>query len=179
LNTTENEIERCSRIVSNLLAFSRKSPQTFSPLSIVEVIQRCIALSRHRMELSNIEWVLNLPDHLPQVAGDANQLQQCIINLIFNAIDAMSAGGRLTLSVLLSGKGNHLTLMLEDNGCGIHGNDLPHIFEPFFTTKQEGCGTGLGLSTTYAIVESHRGSIQVDSRLGKGTTFTIDLPVAD
>ena len=102
------------------------------------------------------------------VMGDPNQLQQCLINLIFNAAEAMPGGGRLVLKKASDETGHSMV---------ISGDDLPHIFEPFFTTKQEGQGTGLGLATTYGIIENHHGTITVESRVGHGTTFTIKLPI--
>ncbi|MBE9541286.1 MAG: HAMP domain-containing histidine kinase [Proteobacteria bacterium] len=109
--------------------------------------------------------------------GDANQLQQCIINLIFNAIDAMPEGGSLYLEGGYDSGKNLAIIKVEDTGSGIQEEDIPHIFEPFFTTKDEGYGVGLGLSTVYGIIEHHKGTIKVESPPGKGAVFTIQLPV--
>ncbi len=173
----EQEIARCARIVGNLLTFARTTPEDFQPVEIAQMLKRCIDLSRHRLDLQNIELVEKWPENLPKVKGDANQLQQCLLNLIFNAIDAMPSGGRLELKA--SGNKHHpaLTITVRDTGCGIAPEDKPHIFEPFFTTKQDGSGTGLGLATTYGIIEHHLGTIEVESQPGSGTTFTITLPV--
>jgi signal transduction histidine kinase len=118
-----------------------------------------------------------LQERLPRVRGDYNQLQQCVINLIFNAIDAMPKGGKLIVATSFNTSDRKLTIRVSDTGCGIDKNDLPRIFEPFFTTKSEGQGLGLGLSMVEGIVERHKGSIEVTSEVGKGTTFTIKLPV--
>ncbi len=177
LATVEKEVDRCARIVSSLLMFARKSPALFGPVDIAELLGRCVVLSRHRLELGNIALSTEIAPGLPHISGDANQLQQCLINLIFNAIDAMPEGGKL---VLRAARENSRTVMLsvQDNGVGIAEEHRPHIFEPFFTTKQEGQGTGLGLSTTYGIIERHHGTIAVESAPGRGATFTIKLPAA-
>lgn len=177
LETAEKEVARCSRIVSNLLAFSRKSTLAFAPVNIIELLERCIELSRHRLEMNNVELVTDLPENLPLATGDISQLQQCMINLIFNALDAMPGGGRLTISAGRSADGRDVVMEVKDNGCGISEQDKAHIFDPFFTTKQEGHGTGLGLSTTYAIIERHGGGIDVRSRVGQSTSFIVTLPV--
>ena len=177
LELVENETQRCSRIVSGLLNFSRLSPPAFGEVRIEELINRCIILSRHKLELSDIRLETDIQSDIPPVNGDFNQLQQCIINLIFNAIDAMPEGGILTL------EGRHETdeqlavIAVKDSGNGIAPDDLPYIFEPFFTTKEMGRGTGLGLAISMDIIEEHGGQIAVDSNVGKGTTFDIILPI--
>jgi signal transduction histidine kinase len=175
LALVESEAARCARIVSNLLTFARKHPVRDEAVRVEALIERCMVLSRHRLELENISWETRIPLDLPPVRGDANQLQQCLLNLIFNAVDAMDEGGRLTLAASREG-GGAVAIAVQDTGCGIPARDLPHLFEPFFTTKPDGQGTGLGLSTTYGIVERHGGSIAVQSRERQGTTFTIRLP---
>jgi len=177
LELVETETERCAQIVSNLLAFSRKSPPAMGPVQIQELLQKCISLSQHKLELQNIALTTSFQPNLPAVQGDANQLQQCIINLIFNAIDAMSEGGTLHIKSHHDADKTHILIAISDTGAGIPENNLPHIFEPFFTTKQEGYGVGLGLSTVYGIIEHHNGQIDVKSRTGHGTTFFIRLPV--
>jgi signal transduction histidine kinase len=127
--------------------------------------------------LSNIRPLISIEPAVPPIIGDFNQLQQCVINLIFNAIDAMPDGGTLTLSGRYAAPNGQVHIIVGDNGPGITPEDLPHIFEPFFTTKNEGFGVGLGLSTVYGIVERHDGKVIVDSRKGQGSTFTIELPV--
>ena len=171
----EQEIARCAKIVSNLLTFARTTPDDFQAVEIAPILQRCIDLSRHRLDLQHIELVSECSDNLPLVKGDASQLQQCLLNLIFNAMDAMPAGGRLELGA--SSHHKILNITVNDTGCGIAPEDEPHIFEPFFTTKKDGSGTGLGLATTYGIIERHLGTIAVQSFPGEGTLFTITLPV--
>jgi len=177
LELVENETSRCSQIVSGLLSFSRKSPPAFSQVSVEELLNRSKILSQHKLELGNILLGLSITKDIPPVHGDFNQLQQCLINLIFNAIDAMPDGGSLRLEGDYDADKNTVIIKVEDSGCGIEDKDLPHIFEPFFTTKKEGYGVGLGLSTVYGIIERHKGSIQVESHIGTGTVFTIFLPL--
>ena len=146
-------------------------------MNIHELIERCISLSRHKLELQNIRLTTSIQENLPSLEGDFNQLQQCLINIIFNAMDAMPKGGDLSITGDVNGNGSTVAISVKDTGTGILKEDLPYIFEPFFTTKQEGFGVGLGLSTLYGIIERHRGTIDVESKEGTGTTFTITLPV--
>jgi two-component system, NtrC family, sensor kinase len=176
LDLVENETNRCAQIVSSLLGFSRVAPPAFGRVRIDELLERCILLSQHKLELSNIRLESSLPSNLPPVEGDFNQLQQCIINLIFNAIDAMPDGGTLILESRYDKNRAVVIVMVQDSGRGISPQDLPRIFEPFFTTKNEGYGVGLGLSTVYGIIERHKGSIKVESEPGKGAAFLIELP---
>jgi len=179
LELVESETARCSQIVSNLLAFSRKSPPAMGPVRIQELLKKCISLSQHKLALQNIALTTGFQPDFPAIQGDANQLQQCIINLIFNAIDAMPEGGDLRIDSHYHADKAHAPIAITDTGVGIPEDNLPHIFEPFFTTKQEGYGVGLGLSTVYGIINHHNGRIDVKSRPGQGTTFIIRLPVAD
>ena len=177
LTLMESEVSRCSKIVSNLLAFSRKSKLEFSEVNINDLITRCVMLSEHRLSLQNIRIDLRLVPEMPAVLGDFNQLQQCVINLIFNAIDAMPDGGTLILESSFDPERRLAEIKVEDTGTGIAKEDLSYIFDPFFTTKKEGKGLGLGLSTVYGIVDRHKGTITVQSEQGEGTIFIIKLPV--
>lgn len=179
LDLVENETNRCSQIVSSLLSFSRLSPPVFGHVQIDELLQRCILLSRHKLELSNIRLESSIQPNLPPIDGDFNQLQQCVINLIFNAIDAMPEGGSLILSSRRDGDSGNVMITVSDTGPGIAPEKLPHIFEPFFTTKNEGYGVGLGLSTVYGIMERHNGSVHAESQPGAGATFTLKLPISN
>jgi len=178
LDLVENETNRCSQIVSSLLGFSRQSPPSFGNVQIDALLQRCILLSRHKLELNNIRLESNLQPNMPFVNGDFNQLQQCVINLIFNAIDVMPDGGTLNIAAHHDAEEKLVIISVKDSGPGIDPADLPHIFEPFVTTKNEGYGVGLGLSTVYGIMERHNGSIDGENRPGEGATFTLKLPVA-
>ena len=177
LEIAENETDRCSKIVSNLLTFSRKSPIAFENISIADLIDKCVVLSHHKLELQKIELEIDIQPAIPSIEGDLNQLQQCIINLIFNAIDAMPGGGIITLSAEYDPSEESVRIIVKDTGNGISEEDLPYIFEPFFTTKEEGYGVGLGLSTVYGILERHKGMIKAESSLNGGSAFTIKLPL--
>jgi PAS domain S-box-containing protein len=176
LTLVESETSRCSQIVSNLLAFSRKSELELKAMSINELLEKCILLSQHKLMLQNIQIKTDLDPGIPMVLGDFNQTQQCVINLIFNAIDAMPDGGTLTLASSFDPEKKMVEIKIEDTGCGIAEEDLHQIFDPFYSTKMEGEGLGLGLSMVYGIIDRHKGSITVDSELEKGTIFTIRLP---
>jgi PAS domain S-box-containing protein len=178
LELVETETRRCSQIVSNLLSFSRKSPPSFGDVHIDELLQRCIILSQHRLQLSHIRLDASILPDLPTVKGDFNQLQQCVINLIFNAIDAMGDGGDLKLETSYNSRQGLVTITVKDSGPGIAPDDLPRIFEPFYTTKKEGYGVGLGLSTVYGIMQHHRGTVTVESAPGQGAAFMLRLPAS-
>ncbi len=177
LELVESETSRCSKIVSGLLTFSRKSPVSFTELQIEDLLQRSVLLSRHKLALSNIELKIDILRDIPAIKGDINQLQQCVINLIFNAIDAMPDGGTLWISANYDLQEKMVTISFKDTGIGIAEENIPLLFEPFFTTKKEGYGVGLGLSTAWGIVERHGGTIKAESRPGQGATFKLMLPV--
>jgi signal transduction histidine kinase len=121
--------------------------------------------------------VVDAPNDLPRVKADSGQLQQAVIALATNAVDAMPNGGKLTMRA--SAQSNAVAIDIEDTGIGIPVEHVSKIFEPFFTTKEVGKGTGLGLAVCYGIITDHGGRVSVRSNLGKGTTFTILLPVAN
>jgi len=177
LTTVESETDRCSKIISNLLAFSRKSRMEFSRVGIDELLERCIMLSQHKMDLQNIRIKIRFDKQIPPVWGDFNQIQQCVINLIFNAIDAMPDGGTLTMESSFRPDKGLVEIKVGDTGHGISSEDLPYIFDPFYSTKTEGKGLGLGLSTVYGIIDRHKGTITVESEAGKGMVFTMKIPV--
>jgi PAS domain S-box-containing protein len=179
LNLVETETSRCSQIVSGLLSFSRMSAPNFGQVAIDELLQRSILLSRHKLELSNIRLESSVQPNMPSVVGDFNQLQQCVINLIFNAIDAMPDGGTLNLDGRYDADKKQAIISVKDSGRGISPENRPHIFEPFFTTKNEGYGVGLGLSTVYGIMERHEGTVKVESQPGDGAKFMLVLPIVN
>ena len=179
LSLVESETSRCSKIVSNLLAFSRKSEMKFAEIDMRDLLKRCVMLSQHKLILQNIEIKTELDPAVPPIWGDFNQIQQCIINLIFNAIDAMPEGGILSIISSFDAGEGIIRIAVEDTGCGISKENIPYIFDRFFTTKEEGKGIGLGLSTVHDITERHKGSIDVNSRQGEGATVTINLPAGE
>jgi PAS domain S-box-containing protein len=176
LDLMENEIDRCSKLLSSLLTFSRKPSSAFTQVDVNDLLDRCILLSQHKLELQRIKLETRIDAQIHPVSGDYNQLQQCIINLIFNAIDAMPDGGVVSLIAAHDMAKKVVTIAVQDSGSGIAEKDLPRIFEPFFTTKQEGYGVGLGLSTVYGIIKHHKGVINASSPAGEGAVFTVELP---
>jgi signal transduction histidine kinase len=122
-----------------------------------------------------IEVKTNLADNLPEVTGDKSRLEDVFLNLFINAADAMKGGGKLTITTT-QGADDTVKILIADTGHGIEEKDFPHIFEPFFTTKEPGQGTGLGLPIAYGIIRKHDGSIDAESKPGKGATFIISLP---
>ncbi|MBU8849688.1 MAG: hybrid sensor histidine kinase/response regulator [Desulfobacterales bacterium] len=176
LEIIESETQRCSDLVSGLLKFSRKTNLEQKSIDVTDLIQHSLLLCNHKLELSNIVLKVKCNPDVPHVFGDFNQLEQCIINLIFNAIDAMENGGDLEIETGFNQEEKLVFISIKDNGKGISKEDLNFIFEPFFTTKSEGYGVGLGLSSAYGIVEKHKGTIVVESRLDSGSQFIIKLP---
>lgn len=176
LGIIEDETDRCSKIVSNLLAFSRKSKLEFYETDLNKLLEKCIMLSQHKLTLQNIQIKTDLDKEIPTILGDFNQIQQCVVNLIFNAIDAMPNGGTLIIGSSINRNKGVVEIRIGDTGQGIAREDLAHIFDPFYTTKIEGKGLGLGLSTVYGIIDRHKGTIGVESELGKGSVFIIKLP---
>ncbi len=138
------------------------------------MIQRMVRLVENQKELRMIHIEQNYREDLPDVLGDANQLQQVLLNLFLNAAAAMPGGG--ILNVTTRGDEGEVVIVVADDGCGILPENLDRVFDPFFTTKPVGQGTGLGLSVSYGIIEQHGGSIEVESEYGAGSTFTIRLP---
>ncbi|MCF8050662.1 MAG: PAS domain-containing protein [Desulfobacterales bacterium] len=170
------ELERCGKIVSGLLSFSRESTMEYTSLDVNEVLTSVLALVRHKLELQDIELKTELHPVPLMVRGDMNLLQQCFLNLIFNAIEAMKPGGILQIRSAPGEDERFAAVRITDTGHGIPEARRGHIFDPFFTTKEAGQGTGLGLSIVYGVVKNHEGHIRVDSQVGKGTSFVIDLP---
>ncbi len=160
-------------IVSDLLKFARQSKPEMRTMDMRETIQTSMRLTAYLTRRYNT--VADLPENPLLVTYDAQQIEQVLINMIHNAIQAMPNGGSLTLS--LKQVDETAQISIQDSGSGISPEHLKRIFDPFFTTKKEGEGTGLGLSVSYGIIANHRGKIDVESELGKGTKFTIVLPI--
>lgn len=180
LSQVINETARVGRIVSDLLAFSRRSKPQSKRTDLNEIVRNTISLLSHKLKLSNVEVEQNLDPDLPAVRCDGSQMQQVVINLVMNGAEATQPRGNGKVIVRTSTRSDEKTAVLEveDNGEGIPPEFLSKIFDPFFTTKGEGKGVGLGLSVVYGIVEAHGGELEVNSSLGKGTVFTVTLPLA-
>lgn len=180
---------RCGSIVKNLLTFARPESMEAKLVDLTEVVNTIILLTSHQLELANVRHEVNLPTppysswheaDLPTPTfsawGDYAQIQQCLLNLVFNAIDAMPEGGIMTISGGVEEDTDFIWLEVSDTGHGIEPHHLPRIFEPFYSTKLDGKGVGLGLSMVYGIIREHQGEVEVESEPGKGTTFRIKLP---
>jgi len=180
LSVVRSETERMAALVSNLLQFSRRSQAQVSTLNIDEELNTTLELIGFHLRGRRVDVVKDFASNVPTVQADRQQLRQVFLNLLTNASDAMSGGGTLTLRTRLStlGDDEQSAAMIEfiDTGTGIDADDVSKIWEPFFTTKPEGKGTGLGLPICRRTIEEHRGTIQVESTCGQGTTFRILLP---
>jgi two-component system NtrC family sensor kinase len=178
LSLMSSELERIGKIVSGLLSFSRQLEPGWNPVDANEVLEQVVHLTRHKMDIQNIRLESRLADTRLMIHGDLHQLQQCFLNLVFNAIEAMPDGGLLSVNSSLGPSSGRVRVDIQDTGCGIPEEHLGHIFDPFFTTKEPGKGTGLGLSIVHGIVKAHHGDIHVESRPGEGTTFVLFFPPA-
>ena len=182
LTLVADEALRCGNIVKNLLVFSRQKGMAFQQAQARTIIDRCVLLVNHHAKMRNIQVRSSCADD-DGFECDPGQIQQVLIALMMNAIEAMSGssdrqeGGTLTVSAAPSDDRTNLVLRVSDTGAGMSEEIKAHIFEPFFTTKSEGKGVGLGLAITYGIIERHHGSIEVESTVGRGTEFTITLPI--
>jgi two-component system, NtrC family, sensor kinase len=181
---------RCKEIVKDLLEFSRKSTHQRVPCSINQSIRQTVDLLSKQdliqsplflgpIVQSNIQVVQEIDPNLPLISADPNKLNQILVNLIINAVDAMEGKGILTLRTYQLPLEKKVVLEVSDTGAGIPPENISKIFEPFFTTKEVGKGTGLGLSTVYGIVQEHEGTIEVSSVVGQGTTFILRFPLEE
>jgi len=175
LKFIEKETKRCKVIVGGLLGFSRSAEMDFKPLDINQILQETLLFSELSLKQKRIKLVKGFDLSLPQINGNAEQLQQVFTNLILNAQKAMPQRGKLLVSSAFDPKKREIRISFQDTGGGIPNEILSRIFDPFFTTSKPGEGTGLGLSVSYGIVKGHGGHIEVKSKVGKGSTFTVFL----
>jgi len=181
------ETKRCAGIIRRLLDFAREKKPEITRGDLNTVVRETIQFVEHQAGFQNVEFAVELDPQLPAISMDPNQIKQVIMNLVVNARDAMGERGRLSVrsrrspSLFSPGTGRRavpaVDLTFTDSGCGIPAADLPKIFDPFFTSKEPGKGVGLGLSVGYSIIKAHGGTIDVESEVGRGTTFNIVLPV--
>jgi two-component system NtrC family sensor kinase len=174
LEMIASESARCGDIVRNLLTFARAAPANFALETLPPLLERCVLLLRHQAELLGVELVLEPLSELPAIECDAHQIQQLLMALTMNGLEATPSGGRVLLSAVALD--DSVRLIVSDTGTGIRPEDREHIFEPFFTTKKEGKGVGLGLAVAYGIVSRHHGHIEVRPQAGTGSVFAITLP---
>jgi len=175
LSKMESAINRCSGIIRGLLDFARQSEPVLEPAAVSSVIDQVMFLVGHEAEMNNVDVHREEIASLPLVMADSGQLQQVFVNLVVNAIQAMPNGGKLTINSSLDEDG-WVRVSVQDSGCGIAPENLEKLFTPFFTTKEQGKGVGLGLAVSYGIIERHGGRIEVQSEVGKGSTFIVYLP---
>jgi signal transduction histidine kinase len=174
LSKMASELIRSTKLVRNLLDFARQSTPTLVETDLNDIVNRSLELVTHSAQLGQIDVLKKLDLSLPKLMADPNQLQQVCTNLILNAIQAMPGGGKLLLRT--SADNNHLKIEVQDTGCGISQENMHKLFTPFFTTKKEVKGVGLGLAVSHGIVQRHHGRIEIQSKEGEGSTFTIYLP---
>jgi two-component system NtrC family sensor kinase len=178
LNLMDTETRRTSRIVGNLLAFSRQSKMEMKSVDINRLVEEILLLTTNLLKIASVKVETRLDPELPILIGSSDQLQQVFMNLVSNAAQAMEPkdGGLLQIETKRSPRDGHVLIEVRDTGVGIPEDHLSRLFEPFFTTKK-GKGVGLGLSVAYGIVQEHQGSIKVKSKLGEGATFSVELPI--
>jgi two-component system NtrC family sensor kinase len=163
------------RIVANLLSFARQQRTVVGMVPLAPMLHDIISQVGHQIPLTGISVSEEYSPELPEIEGDEGQLRQVFTNLILNAIQAMPAGGTLTVATAGDGDSGNCLISISDTGVGIPSDSLTQVFNPFFTTKT--AGTGLGLSVSYGIVREHGGGIRVTSATGAGTTFSVTLPM--
>ncbi|MGB9721550.1 MAG: two-component system sensor histidine kinase NtrB [bacterium] len=180
LKMVERETMRIGRLVRNLLNFAKKSELELRQVQMVRLIDETLPLLEDQFLLKNITVIKNYGEKIPDILGDFNQLQQVVINLIINAIQAVDKNGEIEITLSAEGmKGSEcfVIVSITDNGIGIPEEDLPKIFDPFYTTKtKDKGGIGLGLTIVQQIVNAHHGRISIKSRVGAGTTVSVRLP---
>jgi two-component system NtrC family sensor kinase len=179
LEAIASESARCGEIVSNMLLFARRTGSRMEPTNVNQIIERSLFLIKHKMDLAQVKADLDLSSHLADILCDPAQIEQALLALCINAVEAMPHGGTLTIRTAPTKSGG-VQAAVEDTGVGMDDEVRSHVFEPFFTTKGEGegKGLGLGLAVVYGIVQRHNGSIDVASAPGQGTRFTVILPAA-
>jgi len=175
LKTVVDETLRCSKIVTSLLDFARQMKPAKKLCNPTDIIAECIVLTKKQAQFNDVVIVENLSEDLPHTNIDGDKIQQALINLTLNAIEATGSGGKITLSAKFVPNNETFEITICDSGPGISDENMDKIFDPFFTTKEN--GTGLGLAITLGIIEQHGGTIDVKSKLGQGTSFTIRLPL--
>ncbi len=172
-----NEASRCKDIVKGLLEFARPKEPERALININEILESSLAIMEGQSLFQNIKVKKSYARGLPGIVADSAQLQQVFMNIILNATEAMDGNGVLTLTTSLDGDKKYILVEFSDTGHGIKEENMKRLFEPFYSTKEVGKGTGLGLAISYSIIQKHQGTIEVQSRVGKGSTFTVKLPV--
>ncbi len=171
------ETTRCKNIVKGLLEFARPKEPEVSLTDINQLVDSSLSIMERQALFQNIKIKKEYSSELPKIIVDSSQLQQVFTNIILNAAEAMDGSGTLTLVTSVDKDKKYIDVKFIDTGHGIKPEDMERVFEPFFTTKEVGKGTGLGLAISYSIIQKHGGKIEVESEVGKGSTFTVRLPL--
>jgi len=178
VNDLVGESERAQKIVRNLLDFAREGEMESESSSVQRLVEETLRLASNQIKLAKVKVESEMEENLPPIYGDRQQLEQVFLNLVLNALDAMPDGGVLKIKVSNTTDRESVAVTFEDTGIGIPKQHLGDIFDPFFTSKKAAKGTGLGLSVSLGIIQGHGGDIRVESEVGRGTVFTVLLPVA-
>ena len=181
LEIIDQEVERMSKLIANLLQFSRRGQPQISTVDVCEEIEKTLELIYYHLRKNSISIMRQFEDNIPKIHADCQQLRQLFLNLFTNAIDAMPQGGMLTIVVSANAEGKKMRIEIADTGTGIPPEILAKVTEPFYTTKPEGKGTGLGLAICRRIAQGHQGTIEItsDATPGKGTRVCLTLPISD
>lgn len=176
LKYIESETKRCGDIVKGLLDFSRKDQDDFEVMNLHELLNATYGLMTHSIKIAQINFITDFKASSDQIFCSPNQIKQACVALLVNATEAIHENGEIIIRTS-NPKPDTIRVEISDNGTGIAPQDIPHIFEPFFSTKRNASGIGLGLSIVHGIIENHKGSIEVDTELGKGTSIIIIIPL--
>ncbi len=174
LDLIAHESARCGKIVKDLLIFSHTEPDEFAKENLIKIIDNSVTVINHHLEIHRISLVKEYPEQPVELFCNAYKIQQALISLLMNSIEAMNNKGKIVINLTVD-KSN-VVLRIIDEGTGISEVDLPHIFEPFYSTKVASIGTGLGLAVVYGIITNHKGKVEVENTSNLGTTFKVTLP---
>jgi two-component system NtrC family sensor kinase len=177
LEKAATEASRCKDIVKGLLDFARQTEPKVEESDVNETLERTLAVVENQAIFQNVKISKVICPSLPKVLMDVSQMQQVFTNIVLNAAEAVEGKGELTVATRIAPDNEYIEIEFTDTGCGIPPDNLEKIFDPFFTTKEVGHGTGLGLAVSHGIIARHRGTIEVKSEQGKGTSFIIRLPL--
>jgi two-component system sensor histidine kinase HydH len=172
-NIMAEEVDRVNRVISELLEFARPMELELQEVEIFDLVDKALRLIKYEAEMARVNIAKSIASDIPKVAMDKDRFTQVLLNIFINGIQAMKTGGDLTVEVFT--RENKLTFQISDTGDGISAEDQANIFNPYFTTKKK--GAGLGLAIAFKIIESHGGSIKIESAKGKGTMFVISIPL--
>ena len=169
------ETQRCKVIIQGLLEFSRDNEPQKAPANVNDILDKALTILNNEFYINHIRIDEDLENEMPSIFLDENQIEQVFINILLNAAHAIEKDGIISIKTRMDAAHAKASIEIADNGCGINEKEISKIFDPFFSTKPS--GTGLGLAISYGIIKSHEGDIRVESRSGKGSRFTIDLPI--